>query len=244
MRLAIKVVGLILLGSCGLFGEIQPLFDLDRNAWDATDIVFTKIVDHKGTFEVTRVFKGELQVGTKLQLPNLAPQKGAARIKNYPTRKSSHNSRLEQIPAQPVGSVVVLFLCRTENGWEGSDATHSLQGSALWIDGGKLYGFAQFTNRGPSRLVQEVLEVFPGAVTNPPLTEGTLYIRTDYILRAKAAFDAISHENDPFLRAKWLKPYTSSDIWTARVESCKALKAAGAAGTAVLAELPTDTCRP
>jgi hypothetical protein len=63
----------------------------------------------------------------------------------------------EQIPAQRVGSQMVLFLKESPEAssdhWKSADLFGEMKASAVWIDGGQLYAFRQLVNPGPSILV-------------------------------------------------------------------------------------------
>jgi len=91
---------------------IRPSFSLDYCSWNATDILLVEVTPRPGVFRVTESWKGDLKAGSPVVVPELQPPAGALEISAYPKRLDEiQNGGLdERIPAQPVGSRMVLFL--------------------------------------------------------------------------------------------------------------------------------------
>jgi hypothetical protein len=147
----------------------RPSFSLDYSSWHATHIVLVMTTSTDGTFEVVESWKGDLRVGERLIVPELIPSQNAIPLSRYPQTwpTGASDGVSEQIPKQPVGSRMVLFLKssareqvptkRTDkperHGWKPSDIMESMKASAVWLDGDQSYCFSQHLNPGPSLLL-------------------------------------------------------------------------------------------
>jgi len=93
---------------------IRPSFDLDRCSWNATHIVLVLTTANEGVFSVVESWKGDLTPGESLELSELKPNENAVPISSYPKPAGFDlQDRMgisEQIPRQPVGSRMILFL--------------------------------------------------------------------------------------------------------------------------------------
>jgi hypothetical protein len=137
----------------------RPSFDVDHCSWSATHIVLVKTTAKDGVFLVMESWKGDLKPGESLAVPELKPDKDAVPIASYPKPPSFNvqddEGINEQVPRQPIGSQMLLFLKRrADSQWDPASARGGMKVSALWIDGGKAFCFRQLENPGPSTLSQ------------------------------------------------------------------------------------------
>jgi hypothetical protein len=145
--------------SQGAFAGIRPSFGLDHSAWRSTNIVSVLSTRQDGVFEVAESWKGGLSPGDQVTVPELAPDTDAIPIAEYPkgtTPFYNLSGPYVQIPRQPPGSRIVLFLTRVGSEprpkWGPSNLFEDFKTSAVWIDGGQVYAFMQIINPGPSVL--------------------------------------------------------------------------------------------
>src|ERR1700735_5426615 len=91
--------------------KLTTYFEVTRASWAASHIVVVETTPIDGTFEVVESWKGDLAVGSRVVIPELIPPANAIPISAYPKwSPGDRNGVLEQIPKQPVGSDLVLFL--------------------------------------------------------------------------------------------------------------------------------------
>jgi hypothetical protein len=158
------------IGTIPVDAGIRPSFSLDGCSWRATHIVLVQTTPEDGVFSVVESWKGDLKPGDSLNLLELKPNKDAVPISSFPKPQgfASEDAQgiSEQIPRQPVGSRMVLFLRKrkgdgaaapsagnsTGTQWEPAYTFGGMKLSALWIDGGKGFCFRQWMNPGPSAL--------------------------------------------------------------------------------------------
>jgi hypothetical protein len=148
----------------------RPSFSLEYSSWHATHIALVKITSKPGVFIVVESWKGELQPGDAIAVPELKPVPGAMPISLYPRSTDffarDNSGTIEQIPAQPVGARMVVFLknhdgrdsrpsssTNPREAWRSADLFNEMKASVVWIDGGLLYRFQQVVNPGPSHSV-------------------------------------------------------------------------------------------
>jgi len=202
------------------FPAIRPSFRLDHSSWHATHIVLAITTPVDGTFKVIESWKGDLRVGERLVIPELRPEPNAVPISRYPKEWSEavRGGVSEQIPREPAGSSVVLFLkssadgqvptSRTDEsgrrGWEPSDIMDTMKASVVWMDGDQPYCFTQLMNPGPS-----VLSALP-------YSEEKLRNRVAEIDGIQRNLAAALAAKDGEERAERLKPYVRSDVFPAR----------------------------
>lgn len=138
---------------------IRPAFLLDYCSWHATDVVLVEVTPKPGVFRVMESWKGDLRTGNLVTVPEIQPPTGAMEIVAYPKKFDDivKGGLSEQIPAQSIGSQMVLFLKKSPEAsskhWKFADLFGEMKASAVWIDGGQLYAFRQLVNPGPSVLV-------------------------------------------------------------------------------------------
>jgi hypothetical protein len=167
----LSLVGFVILSAIGAIpvdAGIRASFSLDRCSWNATHIVLVQTIPKDGVFSVVESWKGNLKPGDSLEVPELKPNKDAVAISSYPKPPgfdSQHGYGIsEQIPRQPLGSRMILFLRKKEQsgapspsegnttGTQWEPAGSGMTVSVLWIDGGKGFCFQQWMNPGRAHL--------------------------------------------------------------------------------------------
>ncbi len=213
---------------------IRPSFSLDYCSWHASDIVLVQVTERPGVFRILESWKGASEPGDALSVPDLQPPASAVGISSYPKQvEDLWRSKLaEQIPAQPVGSWMVLFLkkgARTSaEQWEPADQFGNMKTSAVWIDGGQLYTFFQVMNPGPSIFVHWYRSF-------DRMKERISEIRAVQLEMAKV----VANE-DLAARAEGLKVYARSDMLEAQQLAVSELAKCGPEAVATIRELLYD----
>jgi hypothetical protein len=201
---------IFLAASAGLFASVGPSFMLNYSVWDATDIVMVVTIGQDGVFEVTESWKGALDPGFRISIPQLAPSAG------------------EDIRPWTVGGQMVLFLKRSVSEgllrWAPAGPLKEFPASAVWLRGGEVYRFVPGSNPRVSLFAKS------------KLTEAEFRARVAEVLRVREDMDAIILEPAE-LRATHLKKYASSEISPAKQFALRALGNAGASGLNVFREL-------
>jgi len=164
-----ECVILLAIGAIRVDAGIRPSFSLDRCSWNATHIVLVQTTPKDGVFSVVESWKGDLKPGDSLEVPELKPNKEAVPMSSdrKPQGFGSQDTQgiSEQIPRQPVGSRVILFLKKKEEGgvgspsagnttgtqWEPASGWGGMKVSVLWIDGEKSYCFRPVDEPGSER---------------------------------------------------------------------------------------------
>jgi hypothetical protein len=235
------------LGAIPVDAGIRPSFSLDRCTWSATHIVLVQTTPTDGIFSVVESWKGDLKPGDPLEIPELKPNKDAVSISSYPKPQGfvSQDSQglSEQIPRQPLGSRMILFLKKKKEGgagspsaantkrmhWEPASRWGGMKVSALWIDGGKGFCFSQWMNPGPSALSE---------CWQFPVMSSEVDIFTARIQRVlqveKHLAETTAMKDNPEVRADRLGRIALGDVWEAERE---ALDALGKSGTVALPEI-------
>ncbi|MEM8739190.1 MAG: hypothetical protein AAGG38_12045 [Planctomycetota bacterium] len=141
---------------------IRPSFDLDSALARATDIAWVDegaVID--GDFTVRRVWRGELEVGETLMLPDLAEMAD-------PDMRVPHRWILPGQEADPpiAGRELIVFLVRPAQdepdpdtgAWRGAGRYTDIDPryGGVWLEGGRTYSFVQVINPGPSVLTEGV----------------------------------------------------------------------------------------
>jgi hypothetical protein len=193
---------------------IRPSFTGDSDAWRSTDIVVVSLSATDGNFVVEEIWKGNLRLGVRVVVPELIPERDAVSVSLYPEFWKSPegwNSRIaEQIPRQPVGSRLILFLKKKPSNseeveWEPANWMHSMKASVVWIDGEQLWSFGQIVNPGPS-----VLQPM-GSISVQELRG-----RISKVLQTQKAIQSVIEIQNGLQRAQLLKPFLRSDVHVAR----------------------------
>ena len=151
---------LLAIGAIQFDAGIRPSFSLGGCLWSATHVALVQTTPKDGAFSVVESWKGDLKPGDSLEIPELKPNKNAVPISSNqkPQGFASEDAQgvSEQIPRQPVGSRMILFLKKKEESgaaspsagnstgthWEPADTFGGMKLSALWIDDGKAFVFA------------------------------------------------------------------------------------------------------
>ena len=204
------------------FAAIRPSFALDYCAWHATHVVLVEASPKDSVFVVVESWTGELQPGDHITVPELKPAPGAMPISLYPRRTDffapDESGISEQIPRQPVGSRMVLFLkkeegseastppANTESGekWRPADFSNQMKTSVVWIDCGYLYNFQQVMNPGPSVL------------TRLDTSLQKMKDRVTEINRIHQEVAKVVSIGNSGARAEGLKPYVHSEVYEAQ----------------------------
>jgi len=245
--LSLGFVILVAIGAVRVDASFRPSFDLDRCSWNATHIVLVQTTPKDGVFSIVESWKGDLKPGDSLEIPELKPNKDAVPILSYskPQGFGSQGTQgiSEQIPRQPVGSRMILFLKRkgesgatsppagntTGTQWEPASTWGGMKVSALWIDRGKGFCFRQWMNPGPSALS----ECWQFRVIPPDVA--VLTARIQRVLQVqKDLAETMAMKHDPEVRADRLGRIALGDVSEAQR---KALDALGRSGTVALPEI-------
>jgi len=222
---------------------IRPSFNLDYSAWHATEIVVVETSPEDGTFRVVDKRKGDLQIGDVIKIPELRPSADAIPISSYPEDEISiYSSPVNtNIPKQPIGSRMMLFLKRaqgTDQGlvWHSADLMGDMKASAVWLERDQLYCFMQLINPGPSRLVRCSI----GRGTEQSASEFALRARVDEINSLRTDFDAVLKENERGVRAAGLRKFVLSDALPAQLAAFHELGKCGSSAGQELREMVND----
>jgi hypothetical protein len=228
------------------FAAIRPSFALDYCAWHATHAVLVEVTPKDGVFIVLESWTGELQPGDRLIVPELQPALGAMPISLNPKRTDffapDESGISEQIPRQPVGSRMVLFLKRergseasptpanTESGekWRPADFSNEMRTSVVWIDSGYLYGFQQVMNPGPSVL------------TRLDTSLQKMKDRVTEINRIHRELVEVVSIGNSGARAEGLKPYVRSEVYEAQRLALNELGKCGPAAVGTIRGMLND----
>jgi hypothetical protein len=204
------------------FAGIRPSFELDYCTWHATHVVLVEVTAAEGVFSVVEPWKGELQPRERITIPELTPAFDAKPISVFPTRSDFLARDMaglgEQIPRQPVGSRMVLFLKRGEGSevsptstdtnsgekWRPADMFDQMKTSTVWIDGEQVYSFQQLINPSPS-------EFF---VLHSSIQQ--MKARVAEINRIQKELAVVVSNGNSGARAEGLKPYVRSKLFEAQ----------------------------
>ena len=239
----LALVGFVILlpiGAIPVDAGIRPSFSLDGCSWSATHIVLVQTTAEDGIFSVVESWKGDLKAGASLEIPELKPNKNAVPISSYPKPLGFDSQDAqgvsEQVPRQPVGSRMILFLKREEEGGAVAPSAGNTTGtqwepvsrggmkvSVLWIDGGKSFCFRQWMNPGPSALSE--CWQFPATSSDVAV----LTARIQRILQVqKHLAETTAMRSNPEVRADRLGRIALGDVWEAQREALDALGKSGA----------------
>jgi hypothetical protein len=229
---------LVLLFICtSASAAIQPSFLSEESSWRATDIVLvTEEKQIDGNFRILEVWKGQLRVGQRITVRELAEFKTseARLIENWPEGKTSEYVTGEKMilflrdankvsgdPDRHPGQIIQPP--KTNSHWKSANPMgQELKYSTVWIENGKVYGFVQLMNPGPS--------VLHGL----GITEADLKEEVSRVSRTEECLDAALAITDPDTRAQCLEPFARDVIFLARDRSFAALTECGEAALPVL----------
>ena len=238
------VILVLLCGSHSLTSAgIRPSFGLEGNTWNATHIVVVtegKTID--GIFRVLESWKGDLNPGDTIKVPELASFKAeSSRTVSDPWyQKPGTNPGLVV-----TGDRMVLFLKNdssnsvSEGGHNGLRSTAKMQWkspnfykdmtvSVVWIEQGKTYAFVQVMNPGPSLLIS-----LGQSEEDLQDSEQKIKYVQDSFLQAAAI-------TDPDRRAEALAPYLHHSLHEARDAAFEALGRTGKPALPVLQRMLAD----
>ncbi len=246
----LSLVGFVIflaIGPIRVDAGIRPSFSLDGCSWSATHIVLVQTTPEDGVFSVVESWKGDLKPGDSLEIPELKPNRSAVPISSFPKPQGFGSEDAqgvsEQIPKQPVGSRMILFLKKkkasgaasplvenaTGTRWEPVPTFGGMKVSALWIDGGKGFCFRQWMNPGPSALSE--CWQFPVMSSDVAI----LTARIQRVLQVQRNLaETTAMRNHPEARADRLGRIALGDVWQGQRE---ALDALAKSGTVALPEI-------
>ena len=230
-----------------LFGAPGKGFSYQREAWTATDVVLVEIAEPKGSFEVVETWKGNLNIGERLFIPELIPGAGAKPLSEYPVTNPYESfdsaSVREQIPKQPTGSQMVLFLKRDSAAgdriqWGASHEAGLMKWSAIWIENGRLFSFQPMRNPCTPVLYN----------WDPDVSEVDLKERIEHTTQVQLEMKHVLETTQGEQRAQMLEPFLRSDVAMARSSTLDELEKTGKSAVPVLEAMldnPTyDACAP
>jgi len=243
-RRRLSSTGLLLLSTISAIpvdAGIRPSFSVDECSWNATHIVLVQTTAKDGVFSVVESWKGDLKPGDSVEVPELRPGKDALPISKYrKTIESVFQDKSgisEEIPRQPIGSRMILFLNKQEGSgagmpakWGPASMWGGMRVSALWIDDGKAFCFQQWMNPGPSALSPCVR--VPVTVLSSDVAVFTA--RLQEVLTAQQDLARALAVKDMNWRAERLGFIALGDVYPAQKEAVDAL---GKAGTVALPEI-------
>jgi len=237
-KLLIRLVIFLAIGAIPVRASIRPSFHLDWCSWNATHIVLVRTTSKDGVFSVTKSWKGDLKPGDSLAVPELKPDKDAVAISSYPKPEGfdvdDAQAVAQQIPRQPVGAEMILFLRKKDTAsspateatgtrWQPASSFGGMKVSAVWIDHGSAFCFLQWMNPGPSALYK-CLDFSVGSSDVAVLTA-----RIQHVLQVQGALAmTIAIKNHPEARADRIGHIAQGDVWVAQGEALDALGKSGA----------------
>jgi hypothetical protein len=204
-RLVLCVVWLLVVNR-SVFALLGPSFDLDNCSWDATHIVVVakgQVID--GNVTVVESWRGDLKIGDKLTIPELAEFADAKRREIRPPFAPNR----QQNPDHVTCSRMVLFLVKTTKE-DGAGETVSWTTankrwdkwffvSMAWIEKNQVFAFVQWINPGDTDLI--------------PMqwNECGLRCRVDEIVSARKTLAETMRIDDPDRLAKALLPFAKAE---------------------------------
>jgi hypothetical protein len=235
LRVPAFVIAVVLLTDIGI-AAIRPHFSLDYSGWHATHIVLVQTLARDGTFEVVESWKGDLPVGERIAIPELRSESNDAPISSYPIEWPFLDKVSEQIPRQPIGSRLILFLTSEAPGrkrtaqrvWKSSDFMNSMKASVLWMDNGKVYRFTQPLNPGPSVLA-------PSEYSEADVRARVAEISAIH----QGITEALAAKNGAE-RAERLKPFVHSTLFPARQFALEQLGKCGTSAVPTISGMLDD----
>ncbi|MBX3469518.1 MAG: hypothetical protein KF878_21800 [Planctomycetes bacterium] len=199
-------------------------FDLDVNAWRATDVVVVSegaVID--GKVVVAEVWRGELAAGVELEFSDLAvfapPERRDLTDLWWGHGRSSPPVR------EVTGARMVLFLVRDGASWRGVRADAPGRAgpiSVAWIEEGEAYVLRQVVNPGGLYLVREA-------------SERAMRTRVEELTPLRQAYLDTIALDDPVRRVDALARFL--DVTLARSDAIEALAACGEAAAPLLRDV-------
>jgi hypothetical protein len=232
---------------------LRVYFSPDRASWAASNIVVVETTPIDGTFEVVESWKGDLSAGSQVIIPDLIPKANSLPISAYPKwwTPADRSGVAEQIPRQPVGSRLVLFLKRNKGvagdmrksewlGWEPGADEESMKIAVIWIDGGGMYSFTQMWDTSEPLVLAAFGEHVLGERRFEPHSEDWLKQDVERVLRIQKEMTAVLAVKDSRARALGLKPYVASKIFPAQRQAMEELGKSGPSAIGTIGEILDD----
>jgi len=210
------------------------------------------------TFQVVETWKGDLQPGERLAIPELKPGPHAVPISQLSPEEWGvpFDSARVEIPKQIPGSRMVLFLktgnqaeASLANGqevrrkWEPANRYQDMKTAAVWIDGESIYCFEQVMNPGPSVLVRLVWPEWDKTISRWKITEVTLtslQARVDHVVQIQRDLRNAVQLEDVATRIEQLRPFARSDVPQAQRFAMEELGKTGTSALPVLRAMLDD----
>lgn len=247
-----------------IWAGIRPSFGLDHCTWHATHIVIASEGDEiDGSLTVLESWKGDLQPGEVISIPQLASFKSqpSREVKSSPLGPAIEQSLKYVAPKKYVtGARMILFLKKKEQSPEAStNSAGSLQApgnaldlwepasrdginvSVLWIEEGRAFAFIQVMNPGDSILTHYHPSIY-SRNDNEPSGDSEKEIRDrvfEVMQIQDQANDAVTIR-DQWMRAAALAPLASSALYYARDLAFTELQKCGKAALPVLRQMLSD----
>ena len=228
----VLAITIMLVSSPHVQAGIRPSFHLEHCAWNATDIVVAsegEAID--GKLSVLKVLAGALNIGDTISVPELDQFRAKeSRTVRPPWRTSGDKNP----PLVLSGDKLVLFLKRggdkaaTDPTWSPASLFGGMTVSVVWISDGRVYGFAQEINPGPSLL------------TDQRLSESKLEQRVLSIIKTRSDLRACGKLTEARRRAKVAAKFVDSPLYYARKEAFRLLSECGDDALAHLRALLRD----
>jgi hypothetical protein len=225
------------------YASFRPSFDLDRCSWNATHIVLVATTPQDDVFEVIISWKGNLNAGDHIMVPELEPASNAIPISLYSKQVRPYNPSdtrdIGEIPRQPVGSRMVLFLKQagdvdpasdirngiTAHEWQSADLFQEMRASVIWMDGTQPYRFMQWSNPGPSLLSPWDISL------------AKVHGRVTEVIQVQQALATALSVREGGMRAEHLKPYVQSDLLPAKRLALEELGKCGPSALGTIREM-------
>jgi hypothetical protein len=136
------------------FARLENSFSIVDAGFEATDVVVAEAADPLTKRATVReVWRGHLEVGSVLLLPELAE------LGRPSLREARFNGYLVDSPERVSGRRVVLFLGKSSTGrWVGGSSYGDLKTSVAWVENGHAFTYEQEINPGPVVLISLVTE--------------------------------------------------------------------------------------
>ena len=253
-RFRLSLLGILFaLVAQSTLARLTQMFSPVFSPWYATHIVVVKTTTIDGDFEVLESWKGDLSQGSRLIIPELIPPPTSLPISRYPAQWTLRDQSgiAEQIPKQPVGSRLILFLKRNtssqENGpkpkWSGSSGRsdkESLKISAVWIDGDRTLSFSQHFSTSDPLVLSALGEISKQERRFEELSVEGLKQKVLEVVHLQEEVEVAAAEKDNRIRASLLKPYVLSKIVPARMFAIEELGKAGPPAVGAIGEMLDD----
>lgn len=254
LRICWLVIGL-LVTTHSVWAMLRVYFDVPRASWAASHIVLAKTTGIEGTFEVVESWKGDLSPGSRVVIPELIPPPNASPLSGYSGDCAKERCRIQaQIPKQPLGSRIVLFLRRNKvepqdgtgpkgrewSGWFSTHDTDEMKISTVWIEGNNTYSFQKGGFLGEYFILS-----IRGDWSNEDRhfvaeSEEDLKRGVAKELQKQKEMEAIVAETSGRERALRLKPWVNSKSYPARRFALEELSRAGPDAVSTIGEMLDD----